>query len=244
MKRREFIGLLGGAAAWPLAGRAQQPAKLATIGLLGGGSAAQQSKWTAAFLQRLQELGWIEGRNIAIEYRWTEGSNERAAEFAAEFVRLKVDVIVTSGTPIVIATKRATSVIPIIFARPRYTRLSCKNDYLPTPNHVNRSAASALLTEDSLLNGRLPSVRPRDCVLPQAADVGPRVLFERAPELADRKPRFRAVVIANARAPYFILQPEQVTHSGNPIDVGKALQSIERAPREVLVVADMLQTAH
>jgi ABC transporter substrate binding protein len=158
MKRREFIGLLGGAAAWPLAGRARQPAKLATIGLLGGGSAAQQSKWTAAFLQRLQELGWIEGRNIAIEYRWTEGSNERAAEFAAEFVRLKVDVIVTSGTPIVIATKRATSVIPIIFARPRYTRLSCKNDYLPTPNHVNRSAASALLT-DRIMDDFQASVR-------------------------------------------------------------------------------------
>ena len=114
--RRQFMTLLGGAAAWPIVAWAQQPAKLATIGLLGGGSAAQQSKWTAAFLQRLQELGWIEGRNIAIEYRWTEGSNERAAEFAAELVRLKVDLIVTSGTPIVLATKRATSVIPIIFA--------------------------------------------------------------------------------------------------------------------------------
>ena len=117
LKRREFITLLGGiAVAWPLAARAQQPAKLATIGLLGGGSASQQTKWTAAFLQRLRELGWIEGRNIAIEYRWTEGSNERAAELAAELVRLKVDVIVTSGTPIVLATKRTTSVIPIVFA--------------------------------------------------------------------------------------------------------------------------------
>jgi ABC-type uncharacterized transport system substrate-binding protein len=100
----------------PLAARAQQPAKLATIGLLGGGSASQQAKWTAAFLQRLRELGWIEGRNIAIEYRWTEGSYERAAEFATELVRLKVDVIVTSGTPIILAAKRATTIVPIVFA--------------------------------------------------------------------------------------------------------------------------------
>jgi ABC-type uncharacterized transport system substrate-binding protein len=83
---------------------------------LGGGSASLQTKWTAAFLQRLRELGWIEGSNIAIEYRWTEGSYERAAAFAAELVRLKVDVIVTSGTPIILAAKRATEIVPIVFA--------------------------------------------------------------------------------------------------------------------------------
>jgi putative ABC transport system substrate-binding protein len=70
----------------------------------------------AAFVQRLRELGWIEGRTVAIEYRWAEGRNERAAEIAAEFVRLKVDVIVTQGTASVIAAKQATSVIPIVFA--------------------------------------------------------------------------------------------------------------------------------
>jgi putative ABC transport system substrate-binding protein len=96
--------------------RAQQPGKLPIIGLLGAGSASQQNQWTAAFLQRLRELGWIEGRTFAIEVRWAEGSNERAAEIAAELVRLKVDVIVTSGTPIVLAAKQATSVIPIVFA--------------------------------------------------------------------------------------------------------------------------------
>jgi putative tryptophan/tyrosine transport system substrate-binding protein len=117
MKRREFITLLGGAAAkWPLAAQAQQSGKLATIGLLGGGSASLQTKWTAAFLQRLRELGWMEGSNIAIEYRWTEGSYERAATFAAELVGLKVDVIVTSGTPIIVAAKRATAIVPIVFA--------------------------------------------------------------------------------------------------------------------------------
>jgi putative ABC transport system substrate-binding protein len=116
MKRRAFITLLSGAAVWPLAARAQQPAKLPTIGLLGSGTAAAQSQWTAAFVQRLHELGWSEGRNVAIEYRWAEGRTERFAEIAAEFVRLKVDVILTHNTPPTLAAKQATSVIPIVFA--------------------------------------------------------------------------------------------------------------------------------
>ena len=117
MKRREFITLLGGAAAaWPLAARAQQTAMVPTIGFLGSGTPAAHGHWVAAFVQRLRELGWIEGRNLTIEYRWAEGSSDRAAELAAEFVRLKVDVIVTYANPMVVATKRATSVIPIVFA--------------------------------------------------------------------------------------------------------------------------------
>src|SRR5215475_8474287 len=111
MRRREFISLLGGGAiAWPVAARAQQATKLPTIGYLGTPSA-----WTAAFVQRLRELGWIEGRNIAIEYRWAEGRPERYAEIAAEFVQLKVDVIVTTGAA-ALAAKQTTSVIPIVFA--------------------------------------------------------------------------------------------------------------------------------
>ena len=117
MRRREFVALLGSTAlAWPIPARAQQGGKLATIGLLGSGTAAAQSQWTAAFVQRLRELGWTEGRNVTIEYRWAEGRSERFAEFAAEFVRLKVDVILTHNTPPVIAAKQATSVIPIVFA--------------------------------------------------------------------------------------------------------------------------------
>ena len=115
MKRREFITLLGGAAAWPLAARAQQ-AKVPTIGFLGSTTPAAQSQLTAAFVRRLRELGWVEGRTVAIEYRWAEGRSERSAEFAAEFVRLKVDVILTHNTPPVLAAKQATSVIPIVFA--------------------------------------------------------------------------------------------------------------------------------
>jgi len=117
VNRREFITLLGSAAAWPLAARAQQPAKLPTIGFLGPNTRSFDSQQRLpAFVERLRELGWIEGRTIAIEYRWAEGSIDRAAELAAEFVRLKVDVIVTSGTPQVLAAKQATSVIPIVFA--------------------------------------------------------------------------------------------------------------------------------
>ena len=117
MRRRDFIKVIAGSAvAWPLAARAQQPGKLPIIGFLGPNTRSAAGEWVAAFVQRLRELGWIDARNVAIEYRWAEGRDERYAEIAAEFARLKVDVIVTSGTPAVIASKQATSVIPIVFA--------------------------------------------------------------------------------------------------------------------------------
>jgi putative ABC transport system substrate-binding protein len=120
MRRREFIRLLCGAAAapsllWPLAARAQQlMAKLPTIGFLGSATLLVESQRVAAFVQRLRQLGWIENRNVAIEYRWAEGRTERFTELAAEFARLKVDLIVAATTPAVIAAKQATSVIPIV----------------------------------------------------------------------------------------------------------------------------------
>jgi putative tryptophan/tyrosine transport system substrate-binding protein len=120
MQRREFIARLGSTAvasiACPLSARAQQPAKTPTIGYLGSSTASTGSPWAAAFVQRLRELGWIEGRTVAIEYRWADGGNERFAEIAAEFVRLKVSVIVTHGNTAAAATKRATAAIPIVFA--------------------------------------------------------------------------------------------------------------------------------
>ena len=117
LRRRQFITLLSGAAAaWPLAARAQQPGKLPTIGFLGQSTPVVESQRLDAFLKRLREVGWLEGRTVAIEYAWGQGSSERFAEIAADFVRLKVDVIVTAGTPNVIAAKQATSVIPIVFA--------------------------------------------------------------------------------------------------------------------------------
>ena len=116
MRRRDFITLLGGmSATWPLAARAQQ-AKAATIGLLGTGSAAAQSQWTAAFVHRIRDLGWVEGRNLTIEYRWAEGHTERLRDLADELVRLKVDVIVSHNTPGPLAAMQATSTIPIVFA--------------------------------------------------------------------------------------------------------------------------------
>src|SRR5499427_682058 len=116
MRRREFITLVGGASAWPLAARAQQAGKLPTIGFLGATNPSIDSQRVATFVLRLRELGWIDGRNLAIEYRWAEGRNERYAENAAELVRLKVDVIVTSATPPTVAAKQATALIPIVFA--------------------------------------------------------------------------------------------------------------------------------
>jgi ABC-type uncharacterized transport system substrate-binding protein len=117
VKRRDFITLIGGAAiAWPLAARAQQSAKRPIVGFLGDSTPLAESERAAAFARRLHDLGWIEGRTIAIEYRWADGRSERLAEIAAEFARLKVDIIVMGGTPAAMAAKQATSVIPIVFA--------------------------------------------------------------------------------------------------------------------------------
>ena len=120
IRRREFITLLCGAAATPilrpLAAHAQPAGKVPTIGFVGGTTLAQSSQTTAAFLQRLRELGWMDGRNVAIEYRWAEGRAERTAEILAEFVRMKVDLIHVTGFNAVLQAKRATSVIPIVFS--------------------------------------------------------------------------------------------------------------------------------
>ena len=116
MRRRDLIRLLSTAAALPAVARAQRVGKLPTIGFFGSSTRSAMSHWIAAFVQRLSELGWIEGRTVAIEYRWAEGRNERYAEIVNEFVQRKVDVIVTDGTPPSKAAKQATSVIPSIFA--------------------------------------------------------------------------------------------------------------------------------
>ena len=118
MRRRQFMTLLGGAAAaWPLAAQAQQAGKVSTIGYLGSTTRSVDSQQRQpAFVERLRELGWIEGRNVAIEHRWAEGRSERFTEIAAEFVRLNVEIIITDGTPAIAAAKRATPITPIVFA--------------------------------------------------------------------------------------------------------------------------------
>jgi putative tryptophan/tyrosine transport system substrate-binding protein len=113
MRRRAFITLLGGAAVWPLTARAQ--AKPRVIGFMGASASAAISAWVGAFVQRLRELGWVEGRNISIEYRWAEGRFERLAGFADEFVQQRVDIIVAEGTITTLAAKKATATIPIVF---------------------------------------------------------------------------------------------------------------------------------
>ena len=123
IRRREFIALVSGAAvAWPLAARAQQPAKAPIIGFLGAATASAWRPWTAVFVQRLGDLGWIEGRTVTIEYRWAEGRPERYAEIAAEFVRLKVDVIVTVASAVPALRRRHRS--SPSFLRWRMTRLA------------------------------------------------------------------------------------------------------------------------
>ena len=115
MRRREFITLVGGAAAaWPFPASAQQ--KLPTIGWLGSGSSIAASQWVSAFSQRLRELGRIEGNTVAIEYRWAEGREQRFAEIMAEFIRLKVDVLLTYSNAAALSAKHATTTVPIVFA--------------------------------------------------------------------------------------------------------------------------------
>ena len=114
--RRQFITLLGGAAAaWPFAARAQQSGKLPTIGFLASGTPATNGQWVAAFVQRMHELGWADGRTVVLEIRWANGRPERFAEIAAEFIRMRADAIVSPGGS-AYALKQATEIIPIIFA--------------------------------------------------------------------------------------------------------------------------------
>src|SRR5215813_14043130 len=114
MRRRDFLITAGSATVWPAMASAQQAGRLPTIGFLGA-NPTLFAPWTASLTARLRELGWIDGQTVAIEYRWSEGRTERYAEIAEEFVRRKVDVIVTVGSAVP-SVRRATSVIPIVFA--------------------------------------------------------------------------------------------------------------------------------
>jgi ABC-type uncharacterized transport system substrate-binding protein len=204
VKRREFMALLGGAAtvAWPLGARAQQPAKLPTIGFLGATTPPAQSQWTAAFLERLRGLGWIEGRNVAIEYRWMEGRNERVAEIAAEFVQLRVDVIVVQGTAAVVGAKQATSVIPIVFAL------------------AGDPVGSGLVASLARPGGNVTGLSG------QQADVAAKrleLLREVVPSLR------RLAIVANVGNPYAILELSEIQAAARALGLEAATFEIRRA---------------
>ena len=114
MRRREFISLIGGAAAWPLAARAQQSAKVPRVGFMGNSTEALEANLVGPFREGLRELGYEERRNIVIEYRWAEGKYERFPALIAELLAANVDVIVTAGTPASLAVKKATSSVPFV----------------------------------------------------------------------------------------------------------------------------------
>jgi putative tryptophan/tyrosine transport system substrate-binding protein len=203
MKRRSFISLLGGAlAAWPLAARAQQPDKLPTIGFMGQSTAAVESQRFAALVHRLRELGWLEARTIAIEVRWAEGRAERAAEIATEFVRLKVDVIVTSGTPQVAAAKQATSVIPIVFA--------VAGDPVGTGLVASLARPGGNVTGLSVLSTDLPGKRIE-------------LLREAVPGLR------RLAIVGNASNPVIVLEMGEFQAAANTLGLGAAMLEIQRA---------------
>jgi putative ABC transport system substrate-binding protein len=227
--RRGFITLLGSAAAWPLAASAQQPAKLPTIGFLGSTTPSLHGQWVAAFVQRLRELGWIEGRNIAIVYRWAEGRGERFAEIAAEFVRLKVHVIVTAGGA-VLAVKQATSVIPIVFA--------------VATDPVGSGLVASLARPGGNVTGL--SLQATDAV-------GKRLelLREIIPDLR------RLAVVANAGYPAAVLEMDEAQRKGRALglevatleirraeDIASALDTLQHRADALYVAADPLATSN
>jgi putative tryptophan/tyrosine transport system substrate-binding protein len=203
LRRREFITLISGAAAsclWPRAAGAQQ-AKPPTIGFLGGNTASTQRQWTDAFVQRLRELGWIEGHSVVIEYRFAEGLTERYAQDAAEFVRNKVDVIVTAGAG-AFAVKQATSLIPIVFTQ------------VPDP------VGSGLVTSLARPGGNLTGLSSMTSDL-----VGKRIelLRQIVPALQ------RLAVIANVGNPNALLEMREVEKAGRTLGLDVATCEIRGA---------------
>jgi putative ABC transport system substrate-binding protein len=230
MKRREFITLLGSAAAtWPLAATAQQPRKLPTIGCLHGTTLSTGGQWVAAFVQRLRELGWIEGRTVAIEVRWADGRSERFAEIAAEFVRLKVDVIVTAGPP-VFAVKQATSVIPIVFAT------------------VADPLDSGLVASLARPGGNVTGL---SLTSPELASKRFELLREVIPGLR------RLAIMANADYPPAVRELDEVDTAAHPLgietialkirqaaDIAPAFEALKGRAEALYVVGDSLTTAN
>jgi putative ABC transport system substrate-binding protein len=229
IRRRDFVILLGGgAAAWPLAAHAQQ-GKLPTIGYLGTAAPSGWAPWTAAFVQRLHELGWIEGRTIAIQYRWAEGRPERWAEIAAEFIRLKVDVIVSGGNAAV-AAKQASTIVPIVFT----------------------------LVDDPVGMGLIASLaRPGGNVTGLAINQ-PDLAGKRLALLREVVPGLhRVAIMANVEYPFAVLEMAELETAARSLgldvapfeirraeDIAPAFEALKGRAEALYVVGDALVTTH
>jgi putative ABC transport system substrate-binding protein len=233
LSRRSLIRLSAAVVAWPAALGAQPAGRLPIIGVLGASTASNWSSWTAAFVQRLRELGWSEGRTVAIEYRWAEGHPERYAEIAAELVRLKADVIVTVGSAASVAMQ-ATSTIPIVFAMgtdPVGTGLVASLAR-PGGNVTGLSIQSSDLAGKrlELLREVLPDLR-RLAVL---ANIDPALRPDRPnPEIAE--------VQAAARQLGLELDMPRIQHAD---DIPLAFDSIKDRAQAIYVVPDPLINAN
>jgi putative tryptophan/tyrosine transport system substrate-binding protein len=228
LRRREFITLLGGAAAWPLTARAQQ-GKLPTIGYLGTAAPSGWAPWTAAFVQRLHELGWIEGRTIAIQYRWAEGRHERWAEIAAEFVRLKVDVIVSGGNA-ALAAKQASAVVPIVFTM------------------VDDPVGMGLIASLARPGGNVTGLAINQ---PDIAGKRLALLREVVPDLR------RVAIMANVEYPFAVLEMAELETAARSLgldvapfeirraeDIAPAFEALKGRAEALYVVGDALVTTH
>ena len=248
MRRRDLLFAIGGVAAgWPLGAKAQQAAKLPTIGFLGPLSQSTMASWTTAFVQRLRDLGWVDGRTITIEYRWADGKSERLADIAAEFVRQKVTVIVTGGTAAVAAAKQATSVIPIVFGTAGDpVRLGLVTSLSrPGGNITGMSNQSADLPGKrlELLRGVAPSLR-RVAVL---ANVGARIGVLEMGEVRDAGRKLGLEVVPLEVRRTEDIAPALASVKGN-VDalyvVTDPLLNTSRVAINTLAIADRLPTMH
>jgi putative tryptophan/tyrosine transport system substrate-binding protein len=200
--RRKFLATLGGAvAAWPLVARGQQRTRLPTIGFLGTVTPDAWSPFVAAFVQRLRELGWVDGRTIAVEYRWADARNERFAEIAAEFVRLKTDIIVTAASAVP-AVKGETSTIPIVFA----------------------------LASDPVGEGLVDSLARPGGNVTGLSLLGPDAASKRLELLREIVPNLRRLaILANVANPQALLEIRSVQAAASKLRLAVILSEIRRA---------------